>query len=79
MVVGTRGTTSEINSNVKGDRGLLVCCNRTVWMEADLIGISNYRGSTKLGISSAIRQVNGGLTEGVEVSWWLGGSGGRGA
>ena len=66
MVVGTRGTASEINSNIEGDRGLLVGCDSTVWMEADLIGISNYRGPTKLGISSAIRQVNGGLTEGAE-------------
>ena len=53
-------------------------CDGAVGMEADLIGISNDRGSTKLGISSAIRQIDRGLTEVAEIGWRLGGWGGWG-
>jgi hypothetical protein len=41
-------------------------------MEADLIRVSNDRGSTELGASSAIRQVDSGLTEVTEIHWRLG-------
>ena len=79
VVVGAGCSASEINPNVERCRRFLVGGDSTVGTKADLIRIPDHRCSTELGVSSAVRQINGGLTEGVEEGWWFGGCGGWGA